>query len=93
MASTTRCKVLFLIKVHSVTQTLSSCKKNRIDLPKTVKVPGIRCYVERSYYPLQHQLEPHSFIIEVGIPSNANVRDDLWFDLALGQIKLGLPMR
>ena len=73
MAGITRCKVLFLIKVHRVTQTLSSCKKYRIDLRKTVKVSGTRCYVER---PFIH--------IEAGMPPSANVRGDRRFDLALG---------
>jgi hypothetical protein len=67
MASITRCKVLFLIKVHRVTQILSSCKKYRIDLLKTVNVSETRCYVERLYYPSQHWLGPHSFIIEASI--------------------------
>ncbi|MFC1781136.1 ferritin family protein [Planctomycetota bacterium] len=40
MAGITRCKMLFLIKLHRVTQSLSSCKKYSIDLRKTVKVSG-----------------------------------------------------
>jgi hypothetical protein len=46
MTGITRCKVLFLIKVHRVTQILSSCKKFRIDLRKTVKVSETRFYDE-----------------------------------------------
>ena len=50
LAGITRCKVLFLIEVHRVTQTLSSCKKCRIDLRKTAKVSGTRYYDEYPCY-------------------------------------------
>jgi seryl-tRNA synthetase len=55
------------MKVYRVTEILSSCKKYRIDLRKTVKVSGTRCYVERPHYTFA-ALALSSFILKSVCP-------------------------
>jgi hypothetical protein len=74
MASITQCKVLFLTNAHRVTQILSSCRKHRIDLQKTVKMPGIWEDIPAQFWPGRQQKKGFVFSYVLYLEHFADLR-------------------